>query len=156
MSEQKIAVLGCGLWGRNIVRNFYNLNALGMVCDLDDEKERPGAAGHPLPESHLQHAGGDFRRLLQRPAPGCKPGRGYLRLLPHCLRRQKPCFHRRGLYCRGLRLGERRLLLAHHRHRLCPGRTARRGTHGHGIPAGGRQQLAVPAGGVYGVLPCDA
>ncbi len=37
MIEQKIAVLGCGLWGRNIVRNFYNLNALGMVCDLDDE-----------------------------------------------------------------------------------------------------------------------
>ncbi|MBO5447578.1 Gfo/Idh/MocA family oxidoreductase [bacterium] len=37
MSEQKIAVLGCGLWGRNIVRNFYNLNALGMVCDLDEE-----------------------------------------------------------------------------------------------------------------------
>ena len=37
MSEQKIAVLGCGIWGRNIVRNFYNLNALGMACDLDDE-----------------------------------------------------------------------------------------------------------------------
>lgn len=37
MSEQRIAVLGCGLWGRNIVRNFYNLNALGMVCDLDEE-----------------------------------------------------------------------------------------------------------------------
>lgn len=37
MSEKKIAVLGCGLWGRNVVRNFYNLNALGMVCDLDDE-----------------------------------------------------------------------------------------------------------------------
>ena len=37
MSEQKIAVLGYGLWGRNIVRNFYNLNALGMVCDLDEE-----------------------------------------------------------------------------------------------------------------------
>ncbi len=37
MSEQKVAVLGCGLWGRNIVRNFYNLNALGMVCDLDEE-----------------------------------------------------------------------------------------------------------------------
>ena len=37
MKEQKIAVLGCGLWGRNIVRNFYNLNSLGMVCDLDEE-----------------------------------------------------------------------------------------------------------------------
>ena len=35
--DKKIAVLGCGLWGRNVVRNFYNLNALGMVCDLDDD-----------------------------------------------------------------------------------------------------------------------
>ena len=36
MKEQKIAVIGFGLWGRNIVRNFYNLNVLEMVCDLDD------------------------------------------------------------------------------------------------------------------------
>ena len=32
-----VAVVGCGLWGRNIVRNFYNLNALHSVCDLDKE-----------------------------------------------------------------------------------------------------------------------
>ncbi len=31
------AVVGCGIWGRNIVRNFYNLKALHSVCDLDDE-----------------------------------------------------------------------------------------------------------------------
>ena len=31
------AVVGCGLWGRNIVRNFYNLGALHSVCDLDKE-----------------------------------------------------------------------------------------------------------------------
>ncbi len=31
------AVVGCGLWGRNIVRNFYNLGALHSVCDLDLE-----------------------------------------------------------------------------------------------------------------------
>lgn len=31
------AVVGCGLWGRNIVRNFYNLKALHSVCDLDVE-----------------------------------------------------------------------------------------------------------------------
>ena len=37
MKEQKIAVIGMGIWGKNIVRNFYNLNALEMVCDLDDE-----------------------------------------------------------------------------------------------------------------------
>ena len=35
MKKQKIAVIGCGLWGRNIVRNFYNLEALHTVCDLD-------------------------------------------------------------------------------------------------------------------------
>ena len=29
-----VAVVGCGLWGRNIV---YNLNALHSVCDLDEE-----------------------------------------------------------------------------------------------------------------------
>ena len=37
MKEQKIAVIGFGLWGKNIVRNFYNLNVLEAVCDLDDE-----------------------------------------------------------------------------------------------------------------------
>lgn len=37
MQEQKIAVIGCGVWGRNIVRNFYNLNVLDTVCDIDDE-----------------------------------------------------------------------------------------------------------------------
>ena len=37
MKEQKIAVVGFGMWGRNIVRNFYNLNVLDIVCDLDDE-----------------------------------------------------------------------------------------------------------------------
>jgi UDP-2-acetamido-3-amino-2,3-dideoxy-glucuronate N-acetyltransferase len=29
----KIAVLGCGYWGKNLVRNFKQLNALGMVCE---------------------------------------------------------------------------------------------------------------------------
>lgn len=37
MKEQKIAVIGCGVWGRNIVRNFYNLNVLDTVCDIDGE-----------------------------------------------------------------------------------------------------------------------
>lgn len=37
MQRQKIAVIGCGVWGRNIVRNFYNLNVLDTVCDIDEE-----------------------------------------------------------------------------------------------------------------------
>ncbi len=51
MSEKKIAVLGCGLWGRNVVRNFYNLNALGMVCDLDDDNIAKVKADYPNVET---------------------------------------------------------------------------------------------------------
>ena len=29
----KIAVIGCGYWGKNIVRNFKELGALAMICD---------------------------------------------------------------------------------------------------------------------------
>ena len=36
MENQRIAVIGYGMWGKNIVRNFYNLNVLDIVCDLDD------------------------------------------------------------------------------------------------------------------------
>lgn len=37
MRDQKIAVIGSGVWGRNIVRNFYNLNVLDTVCDIDED-----------------------------------------------------------------------------------------------------------------------
>ncbi len=34
-SQERIAVIGCGNWGRNLVRNFYNLGFLYKVCDLN-------------------------------------------------------------------------------------------------------------------------
>jgi len=33
MSSAKVAVVGCGHWGKNLVRNFNQLNALGVICD---------------------------------------------------------------------------------------------------------------------------
>lgn len=30
---QRVAVIGCGYWGKNLVRNFDQLGALAMVCD---------------------------------------------------------------------------------------------------------------------------
>ncbi len=44
----KVAVVGCGNWGRNLVRNFYNLEFLASICDLDKDmlsklkKQYPG------------------------------------------------------------------------------------------------------------------
>ena len=47
MKNQKIAVVGFGMWGKNIVRNFYNLNVLDIVCDLDDESLKTVQAQFP-------------------------------------------------------------------------------------------------------------
>jgi UDP-2-acetamido-3-amino-2,3-dideoxy-glucuronate N-acetyltransferase len=35
--QEKIAVIGCGNWGKNLVRNFDNLGFLYRVCDLNPE-----------------------------------------------------------------------------------------------------------------------
>jgi UDP-2-acetamido-3-amino-2,3-dideoxy-glucuronate N-acetyltransferase len=34
----KIAVVGCGYWGQNLVRNFAGLGALAAVCDADPQR----------------------------------------------------------------------------------------------------------------------
>ncbi len=34
-SNKKIAIVGCGHWGKNLVRNFAQLGSLAMVCDPD-------------------------------------------------------------------------------------------------------------------------
>lgn len=34
---QNIAVIGCGYWGKNLVRNFHELGCLKLVCDSVDE-----------------------------------------------------------------------------------------------------------------------
>ena len=38
--DRNLAVLGCGYWGKNLVRNFRSLGALRMVCDISE----PGRA----------------------------------------------------------------------------------------------------------------
>ncbi|HXF90842.1 MAG TPA: Gfo/Idh/MocA family oxidoreductase, partial [Candidatus Nitrosotenuis sp.] len=42
----KIAVIGCGSWGQNIIRNFAELGVLAGVCDLDMDKARLQADRH--------------------------------------------------------------------------------------------------------------
>ena len=47
MEEHKFAVIGAGLWGKNIVRNFYNLGVLDTVCDMDTENLAKIKADYP-------------------------------------------------------------------------------------------------------------
>lgn len=35
--KKNIAVVGSGYWGKNLVRNFYELGALNTICDLNDD-----------------------------------------------------------------------------------------------------------------------
>jgi UDP-2-acetamido-3-amino-2,3-dideoxy-glucuronate N-acetyltransferase len=37
LENVNVAVLGCGYWGKNLVRNFYALGALRLVCDPSDD-----------------------------------------------------------------------------------------------------------------------
>src|SRR5215831_13818758 len=55
----RVAVVGCGYWGKNLVRNFHALGALGAVCEgvaSAREDARAIAPGVPIFE--------DFDELL--------------------------------------------------------------------------------------------
>lgn len=49
----RVAVVGCGAWGKNLIRNFAELGALSAVCDSDPQKAKPFASEYgvlALPE----------------------------------------------------------------------------------------------------------
>ena len=62
MNNQKVAVIGYGMWGKNIVRNFYNLNVLDTVCDLDAETREKIKALYPS-----INVVGDMNEILNNP-----------------------------------------------------------------------------------------
>jgi len=45
--DRNIAVVGCGPWGQNLVRNFAELGALHTVCDTDPETLKQVASLYP-------------------------------------------------------------------------------------------------------------
>lgn len=47
MELPKVAVIGCGNWGKNLVRNFAHLGALAAVCDADPKQLEHVRREHP-------------------------------------------------------------------------------------------------------------
>lgn len=47
----RVAVLGCGYWGQNLVRNFHELGALDCVCDVNPETLRRVASSYGVKTS---------------------------------------------------------------------------------------------------------
>lgn len=38
--KKNIAIIGCGHWGKNLVRNFHELDLLYAICDVDENKKK--------------------------------------------------------------------------------------------------------------------
>lgn len=45
-----VAVVGTGYWGKNLVRNFYELEALSAICDQNDSSLQAIAGNYPCPK----------------------------------------------------------------------------------------------------------
>jgi UDP-2-acetamido-3-amino-2,3-dideoxy-glucuronate N-acetyltransferase len=55
-----LAVVGCGDWGKHLVRNFHELGALAAYCDLDESRLKPFQDRFPEAKAHR-----DYQVLLQ-------------------------------------------------------------------------------------------
>ncbi len=58
--DRNIAVVGCGYWGKNLVRNFAELGALHTICDADSKVLGQFSARYP--ETSMET---DYGRVLQ-------------------------------------------------------------------------------------------
>lgn len=47
MVSAKICIVGCGYWGKNLIRSFSTLGCLYGICDLDVDKARQMAVSYP-------------------------------------------------------------------------------------------------------------
>jgi UDP-2-acetamido-3-amino-2,3-dideoxy-glucuronate N-acetyltransferase len=60
MMDRNIAVIGCGYWGKNLVRNFAELGALHTMCDADPAVLSDLAARYSDARTET-----DYKRVLQ-------------------------------------------------------------------------------------------
>jgi len=62
-ARTRVAVVGVGYWGKNLVRNFHELGALGVLCDADSSMEATC-------RSRYQGVGftSDYARVLSDPS----------------------------------------------------------------------------------------
>ena len=54
MDKLKISVIGCGYWGKNLVRNFAELRVLHSVCDANQELANQAAKAYDVASLSLE------------------------------------------------------------------------------------------------------
>ncbi|MEE8585298.1 MAG: hypothetical protein V3T83_10650, partial [Acidobacteriota bacterium] len=57
-SRPAVTVVGCGHWGRHLVRNFAQLDALASVCETDPSRQEAarGIAGRDVVTADFEEA----------------------------------------------------------------------------------------------------
>lgn len=63
MTQPSVAVVGCGAWGKNLVRNFRDLGSLAQICDISEKGRARAVEIAPGTEVTA-----DFRKVLEGPA----------------------------------------------------------------------------------------
>jgi len=53
-SSIKVAVIGCGYWGKNLVRNFSEIGSLNAVCDANQDLAQKTAEAYNVPAQSLK------------------------------------------------------------------------------------------------------
>ncbi len=56
MTTSKVAVIGCGYWGRNLVRNFAEMGVLGAIVDANPAAARAEGEKYGVPARALEDA----------------------------------------------------------------------------------------------------
>jgi len=54
LKSGKISVIGCGYWGKNLIRNFAELGALESVCDVNQELATAASQAHGVSALSLE------------------------------------------------------------------------------------------------------
>ena len=60
-NSQFLGVVGCGYWGKNLIRNFFELGVLGALCDVERSRLESFEAAYPIPATT------DFEEMLAAP-----------------------------------------------------------------------------------------
>ncbi len=63
ITDPRIAVIGCGYWGKNLVRNFAQLRVLSVICDEDEKILNAQATLYPQVRATTR-----FGEVLEDPA----------------------------------------------------------------------------------------
>jgi len=106
----QVAVVGAGYWGKNLIRNFFDLGALSTICDSDGERLQSFKHQYPSVQTNVA-----FSEILQDPAIQAvaiaSPAESHAEMVRDVLLSGKDVFVEKPL-CLSVREGEELIALA--------------------------------------------